>query len=83
MQALQIARGEFSEFCRAVGVPNPKDSAELHDKVCVVKVKVRVDKSGQYDDQNDIGGFKPMATATAPAAKQAPPASTRDGNPWG
>ena len=82
-QALQIARGEFSEFCRAVGVPNPKDSAELDDKVCLVKVKVRVDKSGQYDDQNDIGGFKPMATATAPAAKQAPPASTSDGNPWG
>ena len=57
-QALQIARGEFSEFCRSVGVANPKDSSELHDKPCMIKVKIRVDKSGQYDDQNDISGFK-------------------------
>lgn len=80
-QALQIARGEFSEFCRAVGVDNPKDSSELHDKVCLIKVKVRKDKSGQYDDQNDISGFKKTSSSAAPSQQTVP--STTDGNPWG
>ena len=79
-QALQIARGEFSEFCRAVGVANPKDSSELHNKPCMVKVKVRIDKSGQYDDQNDISAFK--AIGSQPAAESVT-ASTSDENPWG
>lgn len=79
-QALQIARGEFSEFCRAVGVPNPKDSSELHNKVCQIKVKVRVDKSGQYDDQNDIAGFKPIGKSAAVAV---PAGAGSGGNdPW-
>lgn len=78
-QALAIARGEFSEFCRAVGVANPKDSAELQDKPCMIKVKVRVDKSGQYDDQNDISGFKPMGTAAATTQETV---SSTSGNPW-
>ena len=77
-QALQIARGEFSEFCRAVGVPNPKDSSELHNQVCMIKVKVRVDKSGQYEDQNDISGFKPIGKA-APVAVAA---GSSSGDPW-
>jgi hypothetical protein len=76
-QALQIARGEFSEFCRAVSVPNPKDSSELHNKPCMIKVKIRVDKSGQYDDQNDISGFKPIGKA-APVAV----AASAGGDPW-
>ena len=79
-QALQIAKGEFSELCRAVGVLNPKDSSELHTKPCLIKVKVRVDKSGQYDDQNDISGFKEVG---APAKEMAATAATSDENPWG
>ena len=79
-QALQIARGEFSEFCRAVGVANPKDSSELHNKPCMIKLKIRVDKSGQYDDQNDISGFKPIGS---PVAAEPLAASTTNANPWG
>jgi hypothetical protein len=77
-QAIQIARGEFSEFCRAVGVPNPRDSSELHNKPCQIKVKVRVDKSGQYDDQNDISGWKPIGKS-APAAEMA---GSSNATPW-
>jgi hypothetical protein len=79
-QALAIARGEFSEFCRAVNVPNPKDSSELHTKRFVGKVKVRVDKSGQYEDQNDISGFKPDGGKTAAQPQAA--AGAVSGNPW-
>jgi hypothetical protein len=30
-QAVQIAQGELSAICRAVGVMQPRDSSELHD----------------------------------------------------
>ena len=79
-QALAIARGEFSEFCRAVGVANPKDSSELHTKRFIGKVKVRVDKTGQYDDQNDISGFKPDGMKAD--AAQAKPQAAVAGEPW-
>ena len=75
-QALQIARGEFSEFCRAVNVPTPKDSSELHNKPCQIKVKVK--KSDDYGDQNDISGFKPVGNQVPAAAAVA----SSSGNPW-
>lgn len=76
-QAIKFAVGEFSEFCKAVGVTSPKDSAELEDKPCMIKVKVK--KSDDYGDQNDISGFKPMGTA-APATQE--PVASTSGNPW-
>ena len=76
-QAVQIARGQMSELCRAVGVLTPRDSSELHAKVCVIKVKVRKDKSGQYDDQNEIVGYKPdQASQTVAAAPVAAGSTT-------
>ncbi|GDY13124.1 hypothetical protein LBMAG53_20020 [Planctomycetota bacterium] len=39
--AVQIARGELSAICRAVGVMAPKDSAELHNLPLTVTVKVQ------------------------------------------
>jgi hypothetical protein len=75
--ALSIARGQFSELCRAVGVANPKDSSELHNRPCMIKVKIK--KSDDYGDQNEIASYKPIgkqgvvAIATAAAA---------DGQPW-
>jgi len=77
-QALKIARGEFSEFCRAVGIASPKDSSELHNKPCMIKVKVRIDKAGQYDDQNDISGFRPIGKQAAASSSTGVPS----GDPW-
>lgn len=77
-QAIQIARGQMSELCRAVGVLNPKDSSELHNKVCVVKVKVRTDKTGQYGDQNEIVGYDTDGGQEQPVAEAV--SSTK--NPW-
>lgn len=79
-QALAIARGEFSEFCRAIGVHNPKDSSELHGKRCMVKVKVR--KNDDYGDQNDIAKFAPIGSA-APVQQSVPQAATSgSGSIW-
>ena len=75
-QAVQIAKGQLSEICRAVGVLNPKDSSELHNKLALIKVKVRV--SDQYGDQNEVMAVKPVHKAEP--AKETVPA---DANPWG
>ena len=40
-QAVQIARGELSAICRAVGVLQPRDSAELHNLPLSIKVACR------------------------------------------
>jgi hypothetical protein len=40
-QTVQIARGDLSAICRAVGVMAPKDSAELHNLPLTVTVKVK------------------------------------------
>jgi hypothetical protein len=79
-QAVQIAKGEFSELCRAVGVATPRDSSELHNKPVMGKVKIRVDKSGQYDDQNDISEFKPVGKPLPNAPTIA--AASTTGEPW-
>lgn len=84
-QAVQIARAQLSAICRAVNVPTPKDSSELHNKPLVAKVVVR--KSEEYGDQNDLKGFEPrpqtpLFDAQAPPAQQPAPAAANPGRPW-
>lgn len=56
-EAINIAKGQFSQFCRAVGVLTPRDSSELHN--IPFKAKVKVKTSPGYDDQNEITKFEP------------------------
>ena len=65
--AIEIARGQFSECCRAVGVLSPKDSSELHKKACLVKVKIGKDTG--YGEQNEITSYKPISAASATGSK--------------
>lgn len=55
-QAVQIAQGELSAICRAVGVMQPKDSLELHNLPLLVTVKCKKrDDTG--DVVNEIKGY--------------------------
>jgi hypothetical protein len=76
--ALQIARGQFSECCRAVGVNTPRDSSELHNKPVMIKVKVK--KDDQYGDQNEITAYKPVGKPATSAPTIA--AASTTGEPW-
>lgn len=71
--AVDIAQRTLSAICHAVGVMNPKDSAELHGKS--MRVKVARDKNNA--DQNVIKAYKQIS-GNAPAAQptQAAPAAT-------
>lgn len=72
-QAVQIARGELSAICRAVGVMQPKDSVEIHNLPLVVNVKCK-NREDTGDIVNEIKGYakKEMAVA-APATQSTTP----------
>lgn len=71
-KAETIAQQQLRELCDAIGVVRMGDTVELHNKPVQVKVKIRKDENGQYEDQNDISGFKAAGGASAPAM-QIPP----------
>jgi len=58
---VKIARGELSAICRAVGVMEPKDSAELHNLPLVVSVKQKADGDGEV--RNEVKGYGKRETA--------------------
>lgn len=81
--AEKIGRAELAALCKAVGVLNPKDSNDLHDKPLVVKVGM--DKKDPT--RNDIKSFvcKDAVSTFAPvpppvAAKASAPVAGK--KPW-
>lgn len=74
-QAVEIAQRTLSQICHAVGVLQVQDSAQLHDRPMIAKLKVRPAR-GQYSESNEVAQYKPLAQPTGgaaqPAAYQAP-----------
>lgn len=56
--AVEIAYKQLSAVARAVGILQVQDSSQLHNRPLKVKVKVRKDQSGQYEDSNEITSYK-------------------------
>ena len=87
--AVRIARGALSSICRAVGVPQPNDSCELHDLPLLVKVACK--KRDDNDElANVVKGYKrrdagiatppPMLAPGAPSSPAFPsPPAPRSG----
>lgn len=78
-QAVQIAQGELSAICRAVGVLQPKDSIELHNLPLQITVKCKK-REDTGDVVNEIRGFaRKDAAAGVPqqAASNTPPWARR------
>jgi len=78
-QAVQIARGELSAICHAVGVMQPKDSAELHN--LPMEISVRCKKREDMDElSNEIKGYAKKESSAAPATPA--PQAKKDTPPW-
>jgi len=64
--AVEIAQRALSSICRAIDVPNPKNSSELLDKPLMVKVAVKP-ADGEYSASNEVKGYDAAgAAASAP-----------------
>lgn len=81
--AVEIAYKELGAICHAIGRLQITHSSQLHDVPFKVRVATRKDKSGEYDDQNEIKSYKHISFVTdapsaGPAARPAaaPPAPT-------
>ena len=66
-EAERIANEQLGELCRSVGLGRMQDTAELHNKPVQIRVKIREDKSGQYEPQNEVIGYKPAGGSPAHA----------------
>lgn len=78
--AVEIAQRTLSAICRAVGVMQPQDSTDLHDKPLRVKAAVRPAGNG-YDASNDVKGYEAANGATPKPAASAP-ADSGTVPPW-
>jgi len=67
--AVKIARSELSSICRAVGVPEPKDSAELHNLPLVIGVKQKAGDDGEI--RNEVKSYLKKDAANPAKPQQA------------
>lgn len=76
--AQTIARGMLSSICRAVGVLNPQDSSELHNKVVTIKVAVKP-ATDEFEARNVVK--KVSSKSTVPKTGNTGFAETAE-TPW-
>jgi len=65
-KAVQIAKGTLSAICRAVNVPRPKDTSELHNLPLIVRVDKEEYEPGKWS--NPVKAYYPKAAPGAAAA---------------
>ena len=79
-QAEQIGIQQLGSLARAIGLEVISDSDQLINRDVQIKLSIKKDTSGQYNDSNDVKGFKAvdgvmptMPTASTPTGKTATP----------
>ncbi|MEZ0535377.1 DUF669 domain-containing protein [Enterobacter sp. KB-221C9] len=63
-QAVDIGHRKLSQLCRAVGIVELTSTDLLENRIVMGKVGIKIDKTGQYDDRNDIKEYKNASEAT-------------------
>lgn len=72
--AQEIAYKQLSAIAHAVGVLHVQDSSQLHGLPMKIKVKLRKDTSGQYEDSNEISSIKNINEQVDMGSQAAAPA---------
>lgn len=88
----RIGRQQLAQICHAIGRTGVGDSSDLHNQPMQIRVRIKEDKTGQYEPQNEIKGYAalqgitPVAStrsATTPAQTTRPAQSTtQSAAPW-
>ena len=72
--AVEIAKQELASICRAIEMPNPEDSSDMHGEPLLVRVVQTTGQDGTI--RNEIKGYKQCKDPSerpAPAKPQAKP----------
>ena len=67
-KAEAIGQEQLSALCHAAGVLQLQDTNQLHGKPVKIKVKIRKDDTGQFEDSNEVSGYTAASGASIPAA---------------
>lgn len=82
-KARRIAREKLASYCRAVDVPNPRDTQDLHHKPFVVPVAVKKSEwQGETRYQNNLKRPRKVAEAVAAKDREFKQANQGGGLPW-
>lgn len=73
-KAETIAQQQLRELCDSIGIVQMQDTVELHNKPVQIRVKIRKSEDPQYEDSNEISGFKSVDGA-ASGGVATPPSS--------
>lgn len=57
-EAERIGQSQLSAVCHAAGVIQVADTQQLHMRPVMIRVKIRKDESGQYEDRNEVNGYE-------------------------
>jgi len=81
--AVEIAQRQLSAICRAVGIMQPQDSSDLHDKPLRIKVTIRPAGNG-YEASNEVKAYEPAqgGSAHGGSAPASAPMSEPGKKPW-
>lgn len=78
--AERIGQSQLSALCHAAGVVRITDTVQLHGRAVRARVKIR--KSDEYGDSNEVSGFEAVAGAPVPPTAAAPAAPGAPVPPW-
>lgn len=79
--AQEIAFKQLSSIGKACGLEVIQTSTQLHNIPCRLKLKVRTDPTGQYEDSNEVTMVKGINEGGAPQAPQMPQAPVMNAAP--
>lgn len=78
-KAEEIGHQQLGDLMRAIGLSKVTDTDQLIGGQCGIKLKIR--KSEEYGDSNDVSGFKSTSGSVAPAPAAPAPATAASGKP--
>ena len=83
-KTVEIAQRELSAICHAVGILQPRDSQQLHNKPLSVRVEfIPADGFKQQKDGNEIKAWKAVEGGAQTSAPQHPaPVAATGAAPW-
>jgi len=65
-EAERISQQQLRELCDAIGITRITETSQLHQRPVEIRVKIREDKSGKYEPQNEIAGYRQIRAGAAP-----------------